>query len=57
MPELPGQIVRFLGRRGLDAVRQGRFRRSLAAVTALGALTADAEIWLEHDPASFGYSL
>jgi hypothetical protein len=35
-------------------VRQGRFERSLAGVTALGAVVTGAEIWLEHDRASFG---
>ena len=35
-------------------VEQGRFERSLAAVTAAGALVTGAEVWLEHDRASFG---
>ena len=34
-------------------VRQGRFERSLSGITALGALVTGAEIWLEHDRASF----
>ena len=34
-------------------VRQGRFERSLSGVTAVGALVTGAEIWLEHDRASF----
>ena len=34
-------------------VRQGRFERSLSGITALGALVTAAEIWLEHDRASF----
>jgi hypothetical protein len=41
--ETSGQIIRFIGRRALDAVRQGRFQRSLAAFTALGALVTGAE--------------
>ncbi|HJP66511.1 MAG TPA: hypothetical protein VKA30_09445 [Actinomycetota bacterium] len=35
-------------------VRQGRFERSLSGITAVGALVTGAEIWLEHDRASFG---
>jgi len=35
-------------------VRQGRFERSLSGITAIGALVTGAEIWLEHDRASFG---
>ncbi|HUJ67506.1 MAG TPA: hypothetical protein VLX59_18310 [Acidimicrobiales bacterium] len=42
---------------GIDRVvrniRHGRFERSLAGLTAMGALVAGAEIWLEHDRASF----
>lgn len=34
-------------------VRQGRFERSLSGITAIGALVTGAEIWLEHDRASF----
>jgi len=34
-------------------VRQGRFERSLSGITAVGALVTGAEIWLEHDRASF----
>ncbi len=35
-------------------VQHGRFERTLAAFTAAGAAVTGAEIWLEHDRASFG---
>ncbi len=35
-------------------IETGRFERSLAALTAAGALVAAAEIYFEHDKASFG---
>lgn len=35
-------------------VQTGRFERSLSALTAVGALVTAAEIFLEHDKASFG---
>jgi len=35
-------------------VRTGRFERSLAALTSVGALITTAEIYTEHDSASFG---
>lgn len=38
-------------------VRTGHFERSLAALTAAGALVTAAEIYLEHDRASFGNKL
>jgi len=38
----------------LRDVRTGRFERSLAALTAGGALVTTAEIFTEHDGASFG---
>ena len=34
-------------------VEHGRFERSLSGLTAAGALITGAEIWLEHDRASF----
>jgi len=34
-------------------VRTGRFERSLSGLAATGALVTAAEIWLEHDRASF----
>jgi hypothetical protein len=38
----------------LQDVRTGRFERTLSALTAAGALVTAAEIYLEHDSASFG---
>lgn len=38
-------------------VRHGRFARTMSAATALGALVVTAEIFLEHDSASFGNRL
>jgi hypothetical protein len=38
----------------LSDVRHGRFERSLSGLTAVGALITGAEIWMEHDRASFG---
>jgi hypothetical protein len=35
-------------------VQTGRFERSLSGLTAVGALVSAAEIYLEHDKASFG---
>jgi hypothetical protein len=35
-------------------IETGRFERSLAGLMGLGALVNGAEIWLEHDRASFG---
>lgn len=35
-------------------IETGRFERSLAALTAVGALVTAAEIYFEHDKASFG---
>ncbi|HEY3572825.1 MAG TPA: hypothetical protein VGK98_03260 [Arthrobacter sp.] len=35
-------------------VQTGRFERSLSGLTAAGALITAAEIYLEHDKASFG---
>ena len=35
-------------------VETGRFERSLSALTAAGALITAAEIFFEHDSASFG---
>jgi phosphotransferase system glucose/maltose/N-acetylglucosamine-specific IIC component len=40
--------------RGLDDIRSGRFERTLAALTAAGALITTGEIFLSHDSASFG---
>ena len=41
----------------LGNIRHGRFERSLAGLTAVGALVTGIEIWLEHDRASFGNSM
>jgi hypothetical protein len=35
-------------------IRTGRFERSLSGLTALGAMVTTAEIFFEHDSASFG---
>lgn len=35
-------------------VETGRFERTLSGLTAAGALVTAAEIYLEHDRASFG---
>jgi len=40
--------------RMLSNVRTGHFERSLSALTAAGALVTAAEIFFEHDRASFG---
>ena len=38
-------------------IETGRFERSLAGLTAVGALVTTAEIYLEHDSASFGNNM
>jgi hypothetical protein len=38
----------------LDDVATGQFERTLCGLTAAGAAITGAEIWLEHDRASFG---
>ena len=38
----------------LQDVRTGRFERSLAGLSAVGAVVTGLEIWLEHDRTSFG---
>lgn len=44
--------------RGVDRlvrnVERGRFERSLSALTGMGAVILSAEIYFEHDSASFG---
>jgi hypothetical protein len=35
-------------------IETGRFERALSAVAAAGAVVTTAEVWLEHDRASFG---
>jgi hypothetical protein len=53
---IPGAVRRDLDRAAAD-VRTGRFERSLSALTAAGALVTAAEIFFEHDRASFGNRL
>jgi hypothetical protein len=48
-----GDVVHVLDRL-LDNVEHGRFERSLSGLTGIGALITGAEIFLEHDRASFG---
>lgn len=43
--------------RMVENIRHGRFERSLAAMTAVGAVVTAGEIFFEHDKASFGNSL
>lgn len=43
--------------RMLRNVRTGRFERSLSALTGAGALVTSAEIYFEHDSASFGNAM
>ena len=47
--------------RGIDRlvgnIRTGHFERSLSALAGVGALVTAAEIYLEHDRASFGNSM
>lgn len=43
--------------RALRDVQTGRFERSLAALAALGAAVTTAEIFTEHDGASFGNTM
>ena len=38
----------------LQAVRTGRFERTMSAATAVGAAVTAAEVFLSHDGASFG---
>ena len=52
-PGLPVVEVHGIDRMVRD-VQTGRFERSLSALTAAGALVTAAEIYFEHDKASFG---
>jgi len=38
-------------------VEHGRFERTLSGLTAAGAVVTAAEIWMEHDRASFGNTM
>ena len=49
---LPG-----LGARAVADVRTGRFERSLSGLMAVGSAITAAEIYFEHDSASFGNRL
>ena len=55
--EAPGPVA-VAGLQGIDHlvrnIQHGRFERSMAGLTAVGALITGAEIWMEHDRASFG---
>ena len=56
-PSLPGDHtvpLEHLLDRMLADVRTGRFEQTLAALTAAGAAITAAEIYTEHDSASFG---
>ena len=53
----PGTDARFGIDLLLSDVRTGRFERTLSALTAAGAAITTAEIYLEHDSASFGNKL
>lgn len=50
-----------LAARGIDRlvgnIRTGHFERSLSALAGVGAIVTAAEIYLEHDRASFGNSM
>ncbi len=41
----------------VEALRTGRFERTLSALTAAGAVVTTVEIFLEHDSANFGNRL
>jgi hypothetical protein len=43
-----------LAAHGLENVRTGRFQRTLALATPVGAVVTAAEIYFEHDRAGFG---
>lgn len=55
-PRLTVKVARGLLEAVRD-VRSGRFERTLSALTAVGALVTTAEIFFEHDSASFGNRL
>jgi len=54
--EQPSRAVEGIDRL-VRNVRTGHFERSLSGLTALGALVTAAEIYFEHDKASFGNRL
>ena len=54
LPQFPLVKKAPLPVRAVEDIRTGRFERSLAALSAVGALITGAEIFTEHDGASFG---
>src|SRR6201990_1192498 len=56
-PRLAGGPAVYGIDRMVHNVETGRFKRSLAALTAAGALVTAAEIYFEHDSASFGNTM
>ncbi|MDT0448521.1 hypothetical protein [Streptomyces hesseae] len=54
MPRARGSRKPFEPARMVRNVRHGRFERSLSLMTAAGSVVTAAEIYLEHDRASFG---
>ncbi|HEY4266986.1 MAG TPA: hypothetical protein VGM94_02230 [Galbitalea sp.] len=40
--------------RSIEDIRRGRFERTMSGLTAAGAVVTAAEIFFEHDSASFG---
>ncbi|MGI8761131.1 MAG: hypothetical protein ACR2LF_07525 [Jatrophihabitantaceae bacterium] len=53
LPTSPEQVVQGIDRM-VRNIETGRFERSLSALTAVGSLVTSAEIYFEHDSASFG---
>lgn len=51
------RVLRQDAERAVADIRTGRFERSLSALTAAGSLVTAAEIYFEHDRASFGNRL
>lgn len=51
--EAEGEVIHLVDRM-VSNVKTGRFERSLSGLTAAGALVTAAEIYFEHDKASFG---
>lgn len=49
--------LRRAGARAAEDIRTGRFERSLSGLMAVGSVITAAEIFFEHDSASFGNRL
>jgi len=49
--------LRRAGDRAVEDIRTGRFERSLSGLMAVGSVITAAEIFFEHDSASFGNRL